>query len=90
MVLSMDMNPIEQISMTNDSPPRDRIPFAERWPTYEPSPEEIEAACQEIQADWSANERNKRTRSDLRKHPVHLQEVSIDVLLHGENQRDAS
>jgi hypothetical protein len=75
----------------NDTPPPSvRVPFAERWPTYEPTPEEIEAACEEIQAAWSANERNKRTRSDLQRTPVRLQEVSIDVLLHGDPQRDAS
>jgi hypothetical protein len=77
--------------MTNDSPsPPERLPFAERWPTYEPTPEEIEAACQAIQAAWSASEHRKRIRSDLQQHPVRVQEVSIDVLLHGANQRDAS
>jgi hypothetical protein len=69
---------------------RERLSFAERWPTYEPTPEEIEAACQEIQAAWSNRERRKRTRSDLKRVPVQLQEVSIAQLLHGEGQREAS
>lgn len=70
--------------------PQDRISFAERWPTYEPTPDEIEAACEEIQAAWSSRERRKRTRSDLKRVPVRLQEISIASLLHGDGQRDAS
>lgn len=68
----------------------ERLPFTERWPTYEPTPAEIEAACREIQTEWSARERRKRIRSDLKQVPVRLQVVSIDTLLHGEGQKEAS
>ena len=75
---------------SNSDSPCERLSFAERWPTYEPTPEEIELACQEIQAEWSTRERRKRTRSDLKRVPVRLQEVSIASLLHGDGQREAS
>lgn len=75
---------------SHSEPPRERISFAERWPTYEPTPEEIEAACEQIQATWSTRERRKRIRSDLKRVPVRLQEISIASLLHGDGQREAS
>jgi len=35
-------------------------------PSHDPSPAEIEAVCREIQAGWTADERLRRLRSDLR------------------------
>ena len=35
-------------------------------PNADPSPEEIAAACREIQSTWSPDERLRRLRSDLR------------------------
>lgn len=36
--------------------------------SYDPSPEEIAAACLEIQAGWSPAEKLRRMRSDMRPH----------------------
>ena len=66
--------------MRKDEPQPRRLSFAERWPTYEPTPAEIEAACVEIQATWSARERRKRIRSDLQRTPVSIPEIATSSL----------
>ena len=37
----------------------------ERRERYEPTPKEIRAACERIQAEWSPTERKKRIRNNL-------------------------
>lgn len=47
---------------------------------YDPTPEEIRAACAAIRATWSENERRKRSAWSVDQQQVELKEVEIREL----------
>jgi len=46
---------------------------------YEPSPEQIAEACQEIRSNWSKHDRRRNLRSDWKAKPVELKSVEYRV-----------
>ena len=47
---------------------------------YEPSPEQIAQACQEIRSNWSKHDRSRNLRSDWKAQPVDFK--SVDYRIH--------